>query len=1058
MAARNSPCLAPILVTGRSRRTPAKIGHYPLVCLTALIALGVSATIAAERPAVLSQSPTDPPAKAPAARSRTKTSGTSCRVVRHGQQRQLESPAFVYRLDFSDGLTAESWLNRLTGSRISLGSHPEIELEVDASEQRLFITGWRTIHLRSTGAEPNKEEGYLKGFASAGFDDSSWRGRVTPVSSYDTDVPLFRDYCWARTHVFLPPGAEGKDISLVLGGVGLYDFSFMRVFINGHEVGVREIHRRWNEPGVFDLGPKSAVRQHLRFGQDNIIALQLSGLVTRTARLNELDPRKGRSFVFRYYWPGQFEQYLTVGTPLRTPKLHVTRVETTREGDRGELKVTLRGDRPALSAIVTYRWNGTEPVLHKFAEIQNKGSAAIRLMNVRLGSYSTGMTVSEGEQGFPVYVGNQFFTSVAHPSGWATGQEGEVRLRQYPGQKLRPGERFACMETVLGVAAVGEARPAFLDHVQSRLRRVQRGHDKAYAIFESFGSWPSGDFWGATEDHSLKQIEQVVAAEQRAGCRYDLYTIELWRDVAGDIERPDPKRFPTGFHNIQQALEKLGIDLGLWTCTSLAGWSIGGNPVIGGAYTHDPAYGPDEVWLCLATDPLKTMFVSAFREHIRKNRLRLLKLDGTSAICYNPTHDHLPGLYSTEAIQNALIDILRQLDQECPELFLMLYWGARSPWWLLHADTLFEPSLQIEAAHPSAAPALYVRDSVTLGLDQAQWWAEDIPPLGKDSLGVWLSAWPWNSSIGKERWQEGFVMDMCRGSLLAQPWSDDGSLSEAERQLMADFIALLKERTDCFRNPRFIVGNPWKPEAYGYACSNGRRAFVALNNYSWSDTSLRLELGPAWGLPENGQWEIYRWYPDPARLAGEKPAFGSTASVSLRPYETVLLEVVPTGTPPSLNRSFASKAIPATFAEPSRELSLSITPEADRSLPVPLEQAVNDSARANLPPKRSLAVRCQVPSSQRGGTVMIALEMRKGDTAALLGNVGTHFAAQATLDGKPAALEAVLPRATFAAPWQGWRIAIGPADRAQEVELLVSAMIAAEVETVCHGYFIPARD
>jgi hypothetical protein len=52
----------------------------------------------------------------------------------------------------------------------------------------------------------------------------------------------------------------------------------------------------------------------------------------------------------------------------------------------------------------------------------------------------------------------------------------------------------------------------------------------------------------------------------------------------------------------------------------------------------------------------------------------------------------------------------------------MLYWGHRSPLWLIAADTLFESGLYLEATHPLASPTLYIRDSVILGLDQAQWW------------------------------------------------------------------------------------------------------------------------------------------------------------------------------------------------------------------------------------------------------------------------------------------------------------------------------------------------
>ena len=244
------------------------------------------------------------------------------------------------------------------------------------------------------------------------------------------------------------------------------------------------------------------------------------------------------------------------------------------------------------------------------------------------------------------------------------------------------------------------------------------------------------------------------------------------------------------------------------------------------------------------------MYVEAFRHHIRENGVRLLKFDNLANVCQNPNHEHLPGIYSTEPIMDAVIEFLQALDRENPDVFLMLYWGYRSPWWLLHGDTLFDSGMEIEAASPSTLPAPYARDSVTQKLDQAQWHASDVPALGKDSLGVWLSDWGWNSQIGKERWQEGFVMDLCRGSLLAQPWSDTPWLTPPERRQMAEFIALLKARPECFGNPRFVLGNPQRDEPYGYCCTDGQRAFIALHNCAWLDNTLTLQLKPEWGLPD----------------------------------------------------------------------------------------------------------------------------------------------------------------------------------------------------------------
>ncbi len=57
-------------------------------------------------------------------------------------------------------------------------------------------------------------------------------------------------------------------------------------------------------------------------------------------------------------------------------------------------------------------------------------------------------------------------------------------------------------------------------------------------------------------------------------------------------------------------------------------------------------------------------------------------------------------------------------------------------------------------------------------------------------------------------------MDICRGSLLLQPWSDPDWLTPEEHSQMADFIALLRQRSDCFVNSRFVVWTSWNEEPH----------------------------------------------------------------------------------------------------------------------------------------------------------------------------------------------------------------------------------------------------
>jgi hypothetical protein len=606
----------------------------------------------------------------------------------------------------------------------------------------------------------------------------------------------------------------------------------------------------------------------------------------------------------------------------KTVKLDVAKLPSAGAAERIEARFGLTAKEQGIVVTVIYRWDAKEPVLHKFVEITNAGNKKIRLLNVRLGTYPTDAKLVDREQGFPVYLNDEYFMSLAHPAGWAVAKDGTISLRQYPGTKVAPGATFKCMEAVYGVGDKQAARETFVVHVRNRMRRVVRGHDKPYAIYDNFGSWPqgAGGNWGNSDEYELHSLRLLAESQRATGCRFDFCNIHFWVDSAGDMKGWDPLRFPKGIKNVKAMLDPLGTAPGLWICSSVtwgASWSLNADRAKA-SLTDDPS------WFCRASEPIKSMFREAFVHHVRNDNVRELKFDSFHNVCNNPHHDHLPGLYSTEAIENSVIEFLHDLDKECPDVFLILYWGYRSPWWLLHGDTLFDSGIGIEAASPSSQPAPYARDSVTQKLDQAQRHSCDVPALGKDSLGVWLSSWAWNSCIGKERWQEGFVMDIARGSLMAQIWADNNWLSPPEWQQLDDFIALLRAQPSCFGNPRFILGNPMNDEPYGYCCTDGRRAFLAIDNCTWQDRSLPLELNSAWGLPDGQRWDLYRWYPQPARLKGDAESFGPKTAMMLRPFEVVLLEVVLAGQQPSLDRSFTVRRLPIAFAERSRAVEVNV--------------------------------------------------------------------------------------------------------------------------------------
>jgi hypothetical protein len=762
------------------------------------------------------------------------------------------------------------------------------------------------------------------------------------------------------------------------------------------------------------------------------------------------------------------------GQALVTPKLTVKhRPSQTVEGCHEAVFDLVAAD-PAVTARVIYRWNDREPLLHKWVSITNAGKSVWdRLLNIRLGVYRTDATGDDHDpdyplyltqehlggpvvafedpigrkRGFPSYVEGQFFLSLAHPAGFALRHGNTVTLQQLPGIRLAPGATFDCMEGVYGVAAAGGARQAFVKQLHDRMLRVRRGRDKPLAIFEPFGSKPNfrcdraEDFLASNpEDYLLSHLAKVDAARRESGLKWDYYSIEFWHDPAADLSAPNVKTFPGGFAKVMREITRQGMKPGLWIDSGQIGcWTIWDNPTVKNARTSSGG-------LCRASEAVSRLYLDGFSRQIRENGVRLLKFDNLLDRCDEPGHDHLPGDYSTEPICNHIIQLYRELDRLCPDVMIMLYWRYQSPWWLEYADTLFDIGTKIEAASFAPWPTFRARDSVTRRLDEARWMVKDIPPIGWDSLGIWLSDWPWNSCIGKEAWQTGMLMDLGRGQLLAQLWSDAPVLTPPERAQAAEFIALVKARPECFVNSRFILGNPWKNEPYGYCCSDGRRAFLAINNGVCHDTTVELNLGPAWGLPGGRRWDLYRWYPRPVQLRPGEQGFASSARLLLQAMDIILLEVVPHGESPTLNRKFDVQELPATFAEPTRTLTL--REQEPGSKPAAEWAALS-------PAEKLFRRRGEVPPTKTGGILAVSVELKQGPHPLYIHHRDGKLKFSGTLDEKPAAFQAVVGNGWYQAAWQTWRLPVSPGEKPRRLDFQIDSDLPADVEYRISAHFMP---
>ena len=230
-----------------------------------------------------------------------------CQVIEHGDELRLVGPGVALHLSRAGVLRPIRWVDHIRDATRTLDAAEELAALFAGPGRRLWITGWRGATSFVGAVAPDADPGVALGYAERRFDDSGWAGMQSPSHFWYEQDERTR---WTRTHVFLAPEARDQPLELVLGGLGLFDFRWMRVFLNGVPIGIREAPARWRDPGTFDLGPGSPAAAHVRFGDDNVIALQLTGYIARDARLDAADSGQVRMMPLRSQWPAQFEQHL----------------------------------------------------------------------------------------------------------------------------------------------------------------------------------------------------------------------------------------------------------------------------------------------------------------------------------------------------------------------------------------------------------------------------------------------------------------------------------------------------------------------------------------------------------------------------------------------------------------------------------------------------------------------------------------------------------------------------------------------------------------------------
>ncbi len=796
--------------------------------------------------------------------------------------------------------------NKLSGKYHPVLQSRELRLVFSAAKTRIDIPWWRCIFGPDNDATPAPEEtGLREGRHRLEFGDKSWTtsANLCLLQCGGGGLPrlqgrpalVFRGYGWFRAKFELPDAVRSEEIWLTLGGYDQTDWKEYWVYVNGVEVGRRRSGAgHWRTPGQFRLLPGSAAYAALRFGAagDNVVAVRTHGYDRHFGDWSEAVLER------HIVEPVLCDQFITAGAPyLEVSDFKILKVG--RVLGRGKPMISAELVSPQTNIHVDLHYELDGPVRRKWAQVRNDGRDKKLLLDVQLDELKVEARCADGGYGYPLTVDNDLFCAVEHPSGWNRGEGGVISLTHFPGKTISQGETLRTHSAIAGVARATGAHRGFLDYLEANMVREK----KILALYDPFGitAFTEGMSWSLNEDQNLGVLNKLKEFQNK-GIKFDYYLPDMSLDTTSDLKHFRLFSFPEGVGKMVARIKELGMKWGQWFSVIGGNWSNDRYAKVAPSRIPSPASSPHHLFrhgylaggshgLCVASEPYFSILKDAIVHHVTKNEVSLIKLDNSSYYCNSTRHQHMPGKYSTEEQFNRLLRIAHAARNANPDLFLIWYWGAYSPFFALHGDVIFDIRLSMEACSTGDYPAMFFRDAVTQALDQGARYARWIPPMCHDSLGVWLANNWWGNYMETERWQEALLMDLARGNLLfPQIWSDLYNLEEHDIDWLSRIQSLVKRNERVFLKRCRAIGDPWQDAVYGYSYFDGGHGFVFLNNMSFEARryTLALEL--------QGPVRLRLHHPAQAWLSrAGNPVFqgGGQVEIQLMPFEVMMLEVQP---------------------------------------------------------------------------------------------------------------------------------------------------------------------
>ncbi len=555
--------------------------------------------------------------------------------------------------------------------------------------------------------------------------------------------------------------------------------------------------------------------------------------------------------------------------------------------------VTLPGGT-VLERVLCAEWSSPEGVLRKWLRLRPAaGDTAVKVDEIVLETLDASKLTREfwpvPPQSYPLFL-DSFFAGIEFPAAATRVEGSRAILGHRPLCTLVPNAWYESRRAVYGPAPAGGEVLAFHRYIE-RHRPAPKGmHFNYNSWWTSPVPFSESDILGL-----MKQFEEHLY--QRRGVALDSFTIDMgWSDPHGvwDIDR---QMFPDEFARIQAGAEAMGSRLGLWTSPSSCY-----PPAVDPQWALDHGYeSAGKNMLSLAGEKYRNKYASSIADYTARFKLAQIKLDGL----YLGGPDFLAGQWPSEATAAGAVEAFDRIRAAGPDAWLEATYSAyASPWWLFHVNSVIG-SFGDDSPH-GRVPCPVYRESYTTARDYCNLLGADRLPSpipAQEVLGIIHQS--------DDSFMNDAVTTALRGHAFISLYVNPKYMNDERYTMLARLMTWSRENADLLTAPSTLplrpatwlregippmtYAAPMPREPYGYAHWGTDRGLVLLRNPWVEKQSYTLSVDRAIQAPLHA----VSLYPEP-RLYGEELKSGVPVTISLAPYETILLSFAAGAAPPGL--------------------------------------------------------------------------------------------------------------------------------------------------------------